>query len=325
MISNLLSADDLAADDINEIMVLADSFAEVSSRPIPKVPAMRGKTVAILFFENSTRTRLSFESAAKRLSADIMSFSSAGSSLKKGESLRDTVETIEAMGADVMVIRHSAAGAARFVSQWTSASVVNAGDGRHQHPTQALLDCYTIRERMKKVNAQGGSFGGALQDLGGRFLEGTKVAIVGDIRHSRVARSNISAFRTLGADITVCGPPTLMPESLEGWPVQVVCDLDSIIDDVDVVYLLRLQTERMTQALIPTLREYTWKWGMTRERAKRLKDQAVIMHPGPINRGIEIESEAAELDNSLILDQVKNGVAVRMAVLFATSGGTMNA
>ncbi len=301
---NLLAISDLGPDiaaGIEEVMTLTDSFVEVSERAIPKVPALRGRTVVSLFFEDSTRTRLSFETAAKRLSADTMNFSVGTSSVKKGESLRDTIETIEAMGVDAIVVRHASAGVPRQIAQWASSAVINAGDGWHEHPTQALLDCYTIREH--------------LGDMRGR-----RIAIVGDIKHSRVARSNIAAFTALGADVTVVAPPTLLPPSLEGWPVKVSHDLDAILPELDVCYLLRMQRERMNEALIPSLREYTALFGLTDERADRLGDHTLIMHPGPMNRGVEIAAEVAERPNAVIIDQVRNGVAVRMAVLFLLLG-----
>ncbi|CAB4322312.1 unannotated protein [freshwater metagenome] len=301
---NLLSIADLGPDiaaGIDEVMTLADSFVEVSERANPKVPALRGRTVVSLFFEDSTRTRLSFETAAKRLSADVMNFSVNTSSVKKGESLRDTIETIEAMGVDAIVVRHASAGVPRQIAQWATSAVINAGDGWHEHPTQALLDCYTIRQR--------------LGDLAGRHI-----AIVGDIKHSRVARSNIAAFTALGAEVTVVAPPTLLPPSLEGWPVKVSHDLDAVLPTVDVCYLLRMQRERMHEALIPSLREYTALFGLTEARASKLADHALIMHPGPMNRGVEIAAQVADHPNAVIIDQVRNGVAVRMAVLFLLLG-----
>ena len=298
---HLLSISDLGRDGIDEVMRVADSFVEVSSRQIPKVPTLRGKTVVSLFYEDSTRTRLSFETAAKRLSADVMTFSVSTSSVKKGESLRDTVETVEAMGIDAVVVRHSSAGVPWQVAQWIDASVINGGDGWHEHPTQALLDCYTIRERL-------GS------------LEGRRVAIVGDIKHSRVARSDILAFTALGADVTLVAPPTLLPPSLAGWPVDVSHDLDEVVGKVDVVYLLRMQIERMTEALLPSLREYTAVYGLTARRAAKLQEHAIVMHPGPMNRGVEIAAEVASLPSAVITQQVSNGVAVRMAVLFLLLG-----
>lgn len=299
---HLLDIADLGdRDGIEEVMRLTDSFVEVSERAIPKVPALRGKTVAWLFYEDSTRTRLSFETAAKRLSADTMNFSVSSSSVKKGESLRDTARTIEAMGIDAIVVRHSSSGAPHRIASWVDASVINAGDGWHQHPTQALLDTYTLRQH----------FG----DLDGRHI-----AIIGDIKHSRVARSDVWAFAQMGAQVTLVAPPTLLPASLEGWPVKVSNDLDAVLPTVDAAYLLRMQNERMTEALLPSMREYTAVYGLTRRRAELLADQAVIMHPGPMNRGIEIDAGVADLPRSLILDQVRNGVSVRMAVLFLLMG-----
>jgi len=298
---HLLSIQDLGRDGIEEVMRVTDSFVEVSSRQIPKVPTLRGKTVVSLFYEDSTRTRLSFETAAKRLSADTMTFSVSTSSVKKGESLKDTVETIEAMGIDAIVVRHSSSGAPHRIANWTTASVINAGDGWHEHPTQALLDCYTILSRL-------GS------------LEHRRVAIVGDIKHSRVARSDVHAFTALGADVTLVAPPTLMPPSLDGWPVDVSYDLDEVIPKVDVVYLLRMQKERMTEALLPSLREYTTLYGLTQRRARQLQEHAIVMHPGPMNRGVEIAAEVADAPNAVITQQVANGVAVRMAVLFLLLG-----
>jgi len=296
---HFLSIADLERQTLLDLMRLADAFKEVAERPIPKVPALRGKTVATLFFEPSTRTRLSFETAAKRLSADTMTFTAATSSLSKGESLRDTIETIDAMGIDAMVIRHASAGVPSTIRQWTSASVVNAGDGQHEHPTQALLDCYTIREA-----------------LGRDDLTGLKVGIVGDVRHSRVARSDVLALDLLGAEVVLVGPRTLLPPSLEGWPAKATSDLDGVLDQLDVVYLLRIQQERANAALLPSLDEYHERFGLTRERAARLGEQVLVMHPGPMNRGVEIAPEAADLPSSLITRQVRNGVLTRMAVLF---------
>ncbi len=294
---HLLSITDLGVDGIEDLLRLTDSFVEVSERAIPKVPALRGKTVVSLFYEDSTRTRLSFETAAKRLSADTMNFSVGTSSVKKGESLRDTVLTIEAMGVDCIVVRHASAGVPWQVAAWVDASVINAGDGWHEHPTQALLDCYTIRRH------RGG-------------LDGGRVAIVGDIKHSRVARSDVLAFTALGADVTLVAPPTLLPPSLEGWPVTVSHDLDAVLPKCDVVYVLRMQRERQTEALLPSLREYTARFGLTPRRADLLDADAIVMHPGPMNRGVEISAEVADLPRSVIVDQVRNGVAVRMAILY---------
>jgi aspartate carbamoyltransferase catalytic subunit len=312
---HLLSIADLGATGVEEIMKLTDSFVEVSERAIPRVPALRGKTVVSLFFEESTRTRLSFETAAKRLSADTMTFSVSTSSVKKGESLRDTIETIEAMGIDALIVRHSGAGVPWQVARWASgASVINAGDGWHEHPTQALLDCYTIRQQLgRRPGPHEGS-----SSQGG--LAGLHIAILGDTRHSRVARSDVLAFTALGASVTLVAPPTLLPPSLVGWPVEVSHDLEAVLPKCDIVYVLRLQRERMTEALLPSLREYTATYGLTRDRARLLPDDALIMHPGPVNRGVEIAAEVADQPNSVITRQVANGVAVRMAVLYLLLG-----
>lgn len=300
---DLLSIDDLGPAGIDELLELSDSFVEVTHREIPKIPALRGKTVVTLFYEDSTRTRLSFETAAKRLSADTMSFTVGSSSVSKGESLLDTVRTIEAMGVDAMVVRHHCAGAPHRVAAWVDAAVVNAGDGRHEHPTQALLDLLTLRRR-----------------LGSDAFGGLRVAIVGDVRHSRVARSGVKAFAAVGAEVTVVGPPTLLPESLEGWPARAATDLDDFLPEVDVVYLLRIQRERLGAALFPSLREYTTRYGLTAERAARLKPDTVVMHPGPMNRGVEIAADVADSPASIVTEQVANGVAVRMAVLWSLLG-----
>jgi aspartate carbamoyltransferase catalytic subunit len=300
-VKHLLGVSELTAEEIEHLLTLTDSFVEVSRRRMPKVPALQGRTVTWLFYEDSTRTRLSFEQAAKRLSADTLSFSVSTSSVSKGESLRDTVETIEAMGVDAIVVRHRSAGVPHQVANWVSASVINAGDGWHEHPTQALLDCYTVREH-----------------LGG--LAGRHIAIVGDVKHSRVARSDAWAFTTLGAEVTLVAPPTLLPASTEGWPVRVSHDLDAVLGDVDAVYLLRMQQERMTEALIPSLREYTACYGLTARRVDLLGEKAIVMHPGPMNRGVEIAADVADLPRSVVVDQVRNGVAVRMAVLFELLG-----
>ncbi len=315
---HLLSVADLGRRGIEDLMVLSASFVEVSSRPIPKVPALRGRTVATVFFEPSTRTRLSFEAAAKRLSADTMTFTAASSSLSKGESLRDTVETLEAMGVDAMVVRHANAGAPQRVAGWVRAAVVNAGDGQHEHPTQALLDCYTIGEALAL---------GDWQELAARrdgAFAGLSILVVGDVAHSRVARSDVLAFAALGARVTIVGPRTLLPPSTEGWPVEVSHELDPLIPDADVVYLLRIQHERLAGALLPSLREYSSMYGLNRERAKRMSKDAIVMHPGPMNRGVEIEAEVADLPRAVIVDQVRNGVAVRMAVLFRILGGELD-
>jgi aspartate carbamoyltransferase catalytic subunit len=299
--THLLSIDDLGADGIDEILRLTDTFVEVSARPIARVPALRGKTVAFCFYEDSTRTRVSFETAAKRLSADTVNFSVSSSSVNKGESVRDTVETICAMGVDGLVVRHGSAGVPWQITRWVDAAVINAGDGWHEHPTQALLDAYTIRQELGSV-------------------EGRKVAIVGDVKHSRVARSDVAAFTALGAEVTLVAPPTLLPPRLDDWPVAVSSDLDAVLPKVDVVYLLRMQRERMTESLVPSLREYTRGYGMTRRRVDLLADEAVIMHPGPMNRGVEIAAEVADLPRAVVTNQVRNGVAVRMAVLYLLLG-----
>jgi aspartate carbamoyltransferase catalytic subunit len=308
--ANLLSMDDLSTEDIGQVLEVADSFVEVGRRANPKVPALRGRTVATLFFEDSTRTRMSFETAAKRMSADVLSFAAGSSSLKKGESLRDTVETIEAIGIDAVIIRHASSGVPARVAGWVDhCSVVNAGDGWHQHPTQALLDLYTVRQ------ALGGG------DAGMTGFEGLQVLIVGDIRHSRVARSQVTGYAALGAEVTLVAPATLLPPSLEGWPVTAVSHrLDEVLEKADVVSLLRVQSERGSGAFVPTLREYTAGFGLTARRAAMLQPGALILHPGPIVRGVEIASDVAELPASLITEQVSNGVAVRMAVLFLLLG-----
>jgi aspartate carbamoyltransferase catalytic subunit len=308
-VKHLLAVADLEPGEIEELLDLAESFREVTQRDIPKVPALRGKVVVSLFYEDSTRTRISFETAAKRLSCDVMAFSVSSSSVKKGESLRDTVQTIEAMGIDAVVMRHPAAGAPHRVADWIDASIVNAGDGCHEHPTQALLDLLTLRRHL------------------GASLDGARIAIVGDILHSRVARSDALAFAALGADVTLVAPPTLLPSTLEDWPVSVRHELDPLLPELDVIYMLRIQRERQHEALFPSLREYTTRYGLTVERAGRLRKDALVMHPGPMNRGVEIAAEVAEAPASVITEQVANGVAVRMAVLYrllgapASSGG----
>jgi len=315
MPQHLLAIDDLGPDGIAEVLRVTDSFVEVGHRANPKVPALRGRTVATLFFEDSTRTRVSFETAAKRLSADVLSFAAGSSSVKKGESLRDTVETIEAMGIDAIIIRHSSSGAPTQVARWVDdTAVVNAGDGWHEHPTQALLDLYTVRQALAEA-ADGGT--GDDGDDGTRAFKGLQVVIVGDIRHSRVARSQVAAYAALGAEVTLVAPRTLLPPSLEGWPVASVShDLDRELVDADVVSLLRVQSERGSGEFVPSLREYTAGFGLTARRAAALKPGALILHPGPMVRGVEIASEVADLPAARITGQVSNGVAVRMAVLF---------
>jgi len=298
---HLLGIDGMSRSDLEELLELTDTFAEVGRRPIPKVPALRGRTVATVFFENSTRTRMSFDTAARRLSADTIAFSAGGSSLSKGESLRDTVEVVASYGADALVVRHPMAGTAHRVAGWTDASVINAGDGCHEHPTQALLDCYTLRERR-------GS------------LDGMRIAIVGDIRHSRVARSNVLAFTALGAEVVLVAPATLLPPAVDGWPVTVGHELDPLLAGLDAIYLLRMQSERITEGLIPSMREYATDFGLSAERVARLSDDALILHPGPTNPGVEISAAAAADQRSVILDQVVHGVSVRMAVLFLLLG-----
>lgn len=301
---HLRSIEELGLDGLERILELAKHMAEINTRPIPKVPALRGRTVVSLFLEDSTRTRLSFETAARRLSADTLAFSVSTSSINKGESLRDTVETISDMGVDAFVVRHKSAGVPWQVSAWTNASIINAGDGAHQHPTQALVDCYTVREA-----------------FGRNRFDGLMLTIVGDIKHSRVARSNIQAFAFLGAEITLVAPPTLLPHDVQHWPVKVNYRLNDVIDSTDVLYMLRLQSERMSQGHVPTLREYGEQYGLTHERAGRLAPTSVVMHPGPMNRGVEMQVDPQDLTNSLIHRQVANGVAVRMAVLFDVLAG----
>jgi len=312
---HLLSVADLGADGIAEVLRVAEAFAEVERRAIPKVPTLRGRVVATLFFEQSTRTRLSFETAAKRLSADVLSFAAATSSLSKGESLRDTVETVEAMGIDALVVRHSCSGAPEQVARWVSrARVINAGDGWHEHPTQALLDCFTVRQVLAERR------GVDPIELGVSCFEDLQVLIVGDVRHSRVARSEILAYSALGARVTLAAPGSLLPPSLEGWPVEVADDFDAALARADVVSLLRLQAERGSGEYVPSLREYTAGWGLTARRVATMTPEAIITHPGPMVRGVEIAADVAELDRTVVTRQVTNGVAVRMAVLFLLLG-----
>jgi aspartate carbamoyltransferase catalytic subunit len=299
---DLVSLAPLSADEIRRILDTADSFKEVSGRDIKKVPALRGKTVVNLFFEPSTRTRTSFELAAKRLSADVINFSPSSSSVVKGETLLDTARNIEAMQADIIVLRHPSAGAAERLASGVKSSVINAGDGWHEHPTQALLDLYTMRER--KLD-----------------FKGLRVAVVGDITHSRVARSNIHALIKLGAEVRVVGPPTMIPLGIERLGPTVYYRFEDALKDVHVVMMLRLQLERQGRGLFPTIREYSKLYGLTVERLKLAAPDVVVMHPGPINRGVEIASDVADSLSSVILDQVSNGVAVRMAILYLLSGG----
>jgi aspartate carbamoyltransferase catalytic subunit len=305
---NLLSVNDLTKEQSLDLITTAKYMAAISEGPNRKLPTLRGKTVVNLFFEDSTRTRISFETAAKRLSADVINFSAKGSSASKGEGLKDTAQTLQAMGADAVIIRHSASGAAARLaaSNWISASIINAGDGTHEHPTQALLDAYTIKNELAADK---------------KDLAGIKVAIVGDILHSRVARSNVLLLHKLGAKIKLVAPPTLMPVGISDWPVEPNFSLDDAIADCDVVMMLRIQLERMNSAYFPNEREYSRNYGLTKNRINALKNNAIIMHPGPMNRGLEISAECADDVKSVIVDQVKNGVAMRMAVLYHLLGG----
>jgi aspartate carbamoyltransferase catalytic subunit len=314
---HLISVADLTRDDALLILDTADELARVADRPIKKLPTLRGRTVVNLFFEDSTRTRISFEAAAKRLSADVINFSVKGSSVAKGESLKDTALTLEAMGADAVVIRHSAAGAPHRLAGWVRGSVVNAGDGAHEHPTQALLDAFTIRRRLGGRCAGGAAGAGN----GSEGLDGLKVTIVGDVLHSRVARSNVLLLSTLGAEVTLVAPPTLFPVEVGGWPCATGYDLDAALPKSDVVMMLRVQRERMNAAYFPSEREYSRRYGLDGERMALLPEHAVVMHPGPMNRGVEIAAEVADGPRSTIVEQVTNGVSVRMAVLYLLLGG----
>jgi aspartate carbamoyltransferase catalytic subunit len=311
---HLISAGDLSRDDAILILDTAEELASVEGRAIRKLPTLRGLTVVNLFYEDSTRTRTSFEAAAKRLSADVINFSAKGSSVAKGESLKDTALTLEAMGADAVVIRHQASGAPRRLTNWVSGRVVNAGDGTHEHPTQALLDAFTMRQRL------GGLYGSGA-DRRGQALDGIRVTIVGDVLHSRVARSNVLLLSTLGAEVTVVAPPTLMPHAVDTWPCRASYDIDAELRKSDVVMMLRVQQERMTAAYFPTVREYRRRYGLDVGRMALLPEHAIVMHPGPMNRGVEIAAEVADSDRSTIVAQVANGVTVRMAVLYLMLGG----
>jgi aspartate carbamoyltransferase catalytic subunit len=302
-VKHLLSAGDLSRDDALRILDTADELLAVAQRPIKKLPTLRGRTVVNLFFEDSTRTRTSFELAAKRLSADVINFSAKGSSVSKGETLKDTALTLEAMGSDAVVIRHSWSGAPVNLARWIKGSVINAGDGTHEHPTQALLDAYTMRQRHGRV-------------------EGLRVTIVGDVLHSRVARSNVLLLSTLGADVTLVAPPTLLPVGVESWPCETSYDLDAVLPKSDVVMMLRVQRERMGAAYFPSSREYARRYGLDVRRVTTLKDDAIVMHPGPMVRGMEIAPEVADSVRSTITQQVANGVSVRMAVLYLLLGGS---
>lgn len=314
---NLLSLDSLSADAIVEVLDTAERFVEVNQRSIKKVPALKGRVVASLFFEESTRTRLSFETAAKRLSADVLSLAIASSSVKKGESLRDTIATIDALGIDAVVMRHQSSGAAHQVAGYVPhVRVINGGDGLHQHPTQGLLDAFTVRQVLaERAHARG-------SETGAELFAGLHVLIVGDIRHSRVARSDIAAYTRLGATVRLAAPGTLLPASLAGWPVEVVEDFEEALEWADVVGVLRLQRERGTGSFVPSLSEFTETFGLTIERARRLKPGAIIMHPGPMNRGVEIDSAVADSPRAVIERQVANGVPIRMAALYLTVTGT---
>jgi aspartate carbamoyltransferase catalytic subunit len=301
---HLISAGDLSLEDALLNLDTADELASMADRPVKKLPTLRGRTVVNLFYEDSTRTRISFEAAAKRLSADVINFSAKGSSVAKGESLKDTALTLEAMGADAVVIRHSASGAPHRLAAWVRGSVVNAGDGTHEHPTQALLDAFTMRRRLGR-------------------LDGLRVTIVGDVLHSRVARSNVLLLSTLGAEVTLVAPPTLLPVAVGGWPCSVSYDLDTALPKADVVMMLRVQQERMNAAYFPSVREYSRRYGLDGARMALLPDHGIVMHPGPMNRGVEIAAEVADSVRSTIVEQVTNGVSVRMAVLYLLLGGAV--
>ena len=309
---HLLSTRDLTRDEAIQILDLAEDMADAGTREVKKLPALRGRTVVNLFFEDSTRTKISFEAAAKRLSADVISFTAKGSSVSKGESLKDTAQTLAAIGADGVVIRHGSSGAPRVLAQsgWIDAGVVNAGDGTHEHPTQGLLDAFTMRKRLHGDASRG------------RALDGVTVTIVGDILHSRVARSNVWLLETLGADVTLVAPATLLPVGVDTWPVTVSYDLDAAVAaKPDVLMMLRIQSERMNAAFFPNAREYSRQWGFDDERLARLPAASLVMHPGPMNRGLEISSGAADSARSTIIEQVANGVSIRMAVLYLLLAG----
>lgn len=305
---NLLSINDISREEAILILNTATELAKISDGPMKKLPTLRGRTIVNLFAEDSTRTRISFEAAAKRLSADVINFASKGSSLSKGESLKDTALTLQAMGADAVVIRHPASGApARLArNEWMTGSVINAGDGTHEHPSQALLDAFTIRKHL---------------GTGGSDLSGLRVAIVGDVIHSRVARSNMLLLTKLGAQVTLVAPPTLLPNAIENWPVSIEYDFDNIVEQVDAVMMLRVQQERMSDSYFPSAREYARYYGLNRDRMNRMKAKAIIMHPGPMNRGLEITADVADSARSVIVEQVSNGVSIRMAILYILLGG----
>jgi aspartate carbamoyltransferase catalytic subunit len=305
---HLLSINDLSKAEAISILDTAQELARVSDGPMKKLPTLRGRTIVNLFAEDSTRTRISFEAAAKRLSADVINFSSKGSSISKGESLKDTAQTLQAMGADAVIIRHSASGAAQRLadSKWMSGSVINAGDGTHEHPSQALLDAFTVRKHLSK---------------GGNDLAGLRVAIVGDVLHSRVARSNVLLLAKLGAQVILVAPPTLLPVGIESWPCQISYDLDEVIASVDAIMMLRIQLERMSEMYFPNAREYSRYFGLNSDRIRAMKTEAIVMHPGPMNRGLEITADAADGARSVIVEQVSNGVSIRMAILYLLLAG----
>jgi aspartate carbamoyltransferase catalytic subunit len=305
---HLLSSSDLTKESALNLLSTAKELAQITDGPNKKLPTLRGKTIVNLFFEDSTRTRISFETAAKRLSADVINFSAKGSSVSKGESLKDTAQTLQAMGADAVVIRHASSGAAKRLAdtQWIQAAVINAGDGTHEHPTQALLDAFTIKQHLRSNE---------------KDLTGVNVLIVGDILHSRVARSNVILLTKLGAKVTLVAPPTLLPVGVSDWPVRISYDLDDEISKCDVVMMLRIQLERMNDSFFPSPQEYSRRFGLTTVRLSKLSDHAIVMHPGPMNRGLEISADSADDLKSVIIDQVKNGVAIRMAVLYQLLGG----
>ena len=306
---HLLSINDLSKVEAISILDTAQELARVSDGPMKKLPTLRGRTIVNLFAEDSTRTRISFEAAAKRLSADVINFSAKGSSISKGESLKDTAQTLQAMGADAVIIRHGASGAAHRLadSNWMSGSVINAGDGTHEHPSQALLDAFTIRKHLSKS---------------GNDLAGLRVAIVGDVLHSRVARSNVLLLSKLGAQVILVAPPTLLPVGVESWPCEISYDLDAVISSVDAVMMLRIQLERMSELFFPNAREYSRYFGLNNDRIKALKPDAIVMHPGPMNRGLEITADAADGARSVIVEQVANGVSIRMAILYLLLAGS---
>ena len=308
---HLLSIADLTKSDALSVLNTAETLSRASDGPMKKLPTLRGRTIVNLFAEDSTRTRISFEAAAKRLSADVINFSAKGSSLSKGESLKDTAQTLQAMGADAVIIRHSASGAAHTLAQgqWMSGSVINAGDGTHEHPSQALLDAFTIRKHCAHGNDD---------------LTGLRVAIVGDILHSRVARSNVLLLSMLGAQVVLVAPPTLLPIGVQSWPATISYDLDSVIESVDAIIMLRIQIERMTEMYLPNAGEYARFFGLNMDRLARMKPHSIVMHPGPMNRGLEISSESADSARSVIVEQVKNGVSVRMAILYLLLAGNQD-